>query len=105
MEKFIIMPEADTSGVFDANLTPIPFKKLNLPKDLEEEFKEWIKFYDNDCHKTRHYIFKEKMADQLNERGKELALKFKKLYSTSRVSYIGEDGLGFILEEVILIPR
>jgi len=105
MEIFKIMPEANTGGIFDTNLDPIPFEKLNLPKDLEEEFKEWIKFYDNDCHRTRHYIFKESMADQLNERGKKLALKLKKLYPNSKISYIGEDGFGFILEQLINLPK
>lgn len=101
MKNFKIMPETNTSGIFNDKLTPLPFSKLNLPKRLEREFKEWIQFYDNECHKTKRHIFVEKKANQLNERGRKLALKLKKLYPESKISYIGEDEIGYILEEVI----
>lgn len=105
MEDLIIMPDIETSGIHNKNLDPLPFTQFNLPKDLEEEFKEWIRFYNEDCHKTRHFIFKDEMADELNKRGRDLAIKLKDLYPDTCISYIGEDSLGYMLIRVIYLPK
>jgi hypothetical protein len=105
MKKFIIMPEKDMSGIFDDVLTPSTYNKLNLPKKLENEFKGWIKFYVNECLETKRHILKEDKVDLLNKKGKKLALKVKKLYPENKIFYLGKDEIGYLLIEVINLPK
>jgi hypothetical protein len=105
MKKYIIMPEKDVSGIFDEVLTPIPFNKLKLPEKLQKEFKEWIKFYVNECLETKQHILKEDKVDLLNKKGKKLALKVKKLYPEDKISYLGKDEIGYQLIVVINLPK
>lgn len=95
------MPEICCSGIFDENITPIDFSEIELPNNLEKEFKRWITFYDNDCHTPRHYQFKGEMADELNKKGRELSKKLKILYPKITILYRGEiDGDMLKYEEI-----
>lgn len=92
--EIAVMPEITSSGIWRVeNMQTcgmISFDELKIPRDLIKEFEEWIEFYDNDCHVTRHYHFRAEMADELNKRGRALAKKLKKVVPSIRVFYRGE---------------
>jgi hypothetical protein len=105
-KEIIVMPEISSSGIWikvekDYTGRMIDFEDLNLPEDLVKEFEDWVLFYDNDCHVARHFRFKAEMADELNKRGRDLALKLKKVLPEIKVFYRGEiDGDMLPLEEI-----
>lgn len=79
----------------------VEFENLNLPTELIKEFEDWIEFYDCKCHTTRHFHFKGNMAEELNNRGRELAKKLKKHLPKIQIMYLGEIEGDMLPEEEI----
>lgn len=104
-KEIALMPDISCSGIWKVEEgqtgVMIEFENLNIPRDLEKEIEDWIDFYDDNCHESRHFHFKPEMAGELNRRGKELAKKLKKVLPDIKVYYRGEvEGDMLPLEEI-----
>ena len=90
-DKLTVMADFCSSGIWYKNdNVMVAHEDLDLPEDLIKEFEDWIEFYDRDCHTTRHYHFKGEMAEELNNRGRDLAKKLKALHPDIQIFYRGE---------------
>jgi len=79
----------------------INYDELNLSKELQDEFHDWIMFYDEKCHDFNFKFTDDPVKiKKLNEWGMELAYKIAKLFPETLVSYVGEDEHG-LYEEVV----
>jgi|WetSurMetagenome_2_1015567.scaffolds.fasta_scaffold1223865_1 hypothetical protein len=100
-KKLLVTPEICSTGIWDGVEGMIEFKELELPHNLQKEFEEWINYYDIECHKTRHFLFDGSKAEELNKRGRDLALNLKKIYPDVIVAYRGEDNIGVVPDIII----
>lgn len=85
------MADFCSSGIWckDDNVM-VDHEDLELPEDLIKEFDDWIIFYDKECHTPRNFVFKPEMAEELNNRGRDLARKLKTLHPDIQIFYRGE---------------
>lgn len=100
--ELTVMPEFCSSGIWDDRTYMIDFEDLNLSPELIKEFEDWIDFYDRKCH-TKDIVFISKNANELNEKGKELAKKLKLLFPDTKVFYRGEIENEMLEKEEILL--
>lgn len=85
------MADFSSSGIWNKNdSVMVDHEELGLPKELVKEFDAWIEFYNTKCHTPRHYAFKPEMAEELNNRGRELARKLKRYLPDIKIFYRGE---------------
>ena len=104
-DKLIVMAEFCSSGIWvyreDSTGGMIDFEDLNISKELQKDFEEWIRFYDCKCHESRHFSFIDKKADELNEKGRELAKKLKTELPGVDIYFWGESGSGMLDRELV----
>lgn len=97
------MPEFSSSGIWDLDKENLMIDWTDLPinEKLEDEFRQWIRFYDT-CWRDQYSEFIPDKAKELNDRGLTLARKMKKLLPDTYVEYYGEDETG--MRHRIIIP-
>lgn len=104
-KKLLVMADFCSSGIWackeDSSGGMIDLDDLNITKELQKEFEDWIIFYDDKCHESRHFRFREEKAEELNKRGRELAKKLKAELPEVDVYYWGEGDSGMLDRELI----
>lgn len=103
--KIKVCPDFCSTGLWneDDGGTMLEFEELGLPKELQDEIDEWLKFYDK-CHdkKLFSFIATVKRTKQLNDKGLKIAKQIKKLRHSDVVVYMGETKGKMLKEKVIV---
>lgn len=100
--KLKVMADFCSSGIWRYETgVMVDFEDSDIPKELIKSFEDWVEFYDSKCHTPRHYAFKEEMAEELNNRGRDLAKKLKIALPNTQIFFRGEiSGDMLDLEEI-----
>lgn len=87
-----IFPDFSSSGIWEnaPRYTMIEYEELKLSKELINEFKEWIDYYEDSFDET-YSKPDAKRAKIFNQTGIKLAKKIKQLYPKCHIEYWAED--------------
>jgi len=73
-----VFPDYCSSGIWShPKGGMIDYEDLAISKDLQKEFENWIRFFDDECTGRPSYCVLKKKEKVLNKRGLELAIKLK----------------------------
>lgn len=96
-----VMPDFGSSGIWNYETKfMIHFIDLNIPTDLQKDFEDWLKYYDESFEKD-YVTFKSHRTNVLNKWGRKLAIQLKGFLPNLHVYYTGEDEDGIHEPELI----